>query len=85
MAKQDARKIALPTIGHVDLNDFDLYSRARNVAVEIERPVFCLIGANGTRQINLPEHRQLRDHRSDTRSNQKLPICTGLHARCLAT
>ena len=47
MAKQDARKIALPTIGRVDLNDFDLYSRARNVAVEIERPVFCLIGANG--------------------------------------
>lgn len=41
------RKLALPTIGHVDLNDFDLYSRARNVSVEIERPVFCLIGANG--------------------------------------
>lgn len=47
MAEAEDRRIALPVIGHVNLDDFDLYSRARNIAVEIERPVFCLIGANG--------------------------------------
>lgn len=41
------RKISLPTIERVALENFDLYSNEPNVSVVIERPVFCLIGANG--------------------------------------
>jgi hypothetical protein len=41
------RKISLPTIKRVALANFDLYSNEPNASVEIERPVFCLIGANG--------------------------------------
>lgn len=40
-------KIALPTIERVALENFDLYSNEPNASVLIERPVFCLIGANG--------------------------------------
>ena len=38
---------SFPTISGVRLTDFDLYRRNPNVAVNVDRPVFCLIGANG--------------------------------------
>ena len=41
------RKILLPTIERVSLENFDLYSNEPNASTLIERPVFCLIGANG--------------------------------------
>jgi len=41
------RKISLPTIKRVALANFDLYSNEPNASANIERPVFCLIGANG--------------------------------------
>lgn len=41
------RKISLPTIKRVALENFDLYSNEPNASTDIERPVFCLIGANG--------------------------------------
>lgn len=41
------RKISLPTIKRVALANFDLYSNEPNASADIERPVFCLIGANG--------------------------------------
>ena len=41
------RQISLPTIARVALANFDLYSNAPSVSVDIQRPVFCLIGANG--------------------------------------
>lgn len=41
------RKISLPTIKRVVLANFDLYSNEPNACADIERPVFCLIGANG--------------------------------------
>ncbi|BDG74386.1 ATP-binding protein [Roseomonas fluvialis] len=41
------RKISLPTIARVALANFDLYSNEPNACAVIERPVFCLIGANG--------------------------------------
>lgn len=40
-------KISLPTIARVALANFDLYSNEPNASADIERPVFCLIGANG--------------------------------------
>src|SRR5215208_7496675 len=40
-------KISLPTIARVALANFDLYSNEPNACEDIERPVFCLIGANG--------------------------------------
>lgn len=40
-------KISLPKITRVALSNFDLYSNEPNASAEIERPVFCLIGANG--------------------------------------
>jgi len=40
-------KISLPTIKRVALANFDLYSNEPNANAEIERSVFCLIGANG--------------------------------------
>lgn len=41
------RKISLPIIERVALENFDLYSNEPNASAEIERHVFCLIGANG--------------------------------------
>ncbi|MFE0015963.1 AAA family ATPase [Mesorhizobium sp. NPDC059054] len=41
------RKISLPTIERVALENFDLYSHEPNATTIIKRPVFCLIGANG--------------------------------------
>lgn len=41
------RKISLPAIKRVALANFDLYSNEPNASADIERPVFCLIGANG--------------------------------------
>ncbi|WP_428481227.1 AAA family ATPase [Pyruvatibacter mobilis] len=41
------RKISLPTITRVALANFDLYSNEPNADAQIDRPVFCLIGANG--------------------------------------
>jgi chromosome segregation ATPase len=41
------RKISLPMIKRVALANFDLYSNEPNASTVIERPVFCLIGANG--------------------------------------
>jgi energy-coupling factor transporter ATP-binding protein EcfA2/hemerythrin superfamily protein len=41
------RKISLPTITRVALANFDLYSNEPNANAQIDRPVFCLIGANG--------------------------------------
>jgi len=41
------KKISLPQIKHVGLENFDIYSRQPNIQVEINRGVFCLIGANG--------------------------------------
>lgn len=40
-------KITLPRIGKVTLENFDLYSNQQNPVVMIEKPVFCLMGANG--------------------------------------
>lgn len=40
-------RISMPTIKRVALANFDLYSNEPNASVEIGRPVFCLIGANG--------------------------------------
>ena len=40
-------EIALPTISVVKLNAFSLYSEQPNVAVNLRKSVFCLIGANG--------------------------------------
>ena len=37
----------LPTIKGVELSAFDLYRRKPDVDIDVERPVFCLIGANG--------------------------------------
>jgi len=37
----------LPVIRAVRLSDFDLYKKQPNAEVTIEKPVFCLIGANG--------------------------------------
>lgn len=47
MADMGDRKISLPTIKQVALANFDLYSNKPNACATIERPVFCLIGANG--------------------------------------
>lgn len=41
------RKLRLPKIESVALVDFDLYTENPNASVEIDRSVFCLIGANG--------------------------------------
>lgn len=41
------RKISLPTIARVALANFDLYSNEPSANANIDRPVFCLIGANG--------------------------------------
>lgn len=41
------RKLSLPAIKRVTLANFDLYSNEPNASADIERPVFCLIGANG--------------------------------------
>jgi energy-coupling factor transporter ATP-binding protein EcfA2 len=40
-------KISLPNIACVALANFDLYSNEPNASIHIDRPVFCLIGANG--------------------------------------
>ena len=40
-------RYCLPTIGRVELSGFDLYRRRPDVRINIDRPVFCLIGANG--------------------------------------
>jgi ABC-type lipoprotein export system ATPase subunit len=45
-AKQK-RKINFPQIARVALSNFDIYSRQPCAEVQIERHVFCLIGANG--------------------------------------
>lgn len=42
-----ARKLTLPRICRVALENFDLYSLQPNADVRVERNVFCLIGANG--------------------------------------
>jgi ABC-type lipoprotein export system ATPase subunit len=42
-----AKKITLPHIKRIALENFDLYSNQPNAEVTIERAVFCLIGANG--------------------------------------
>jgi len=47
MSDMADRRISLPTIKRVALANFDLYSNEPNASAEIERPVFCLIGANG--------------------------------------
>lgn len=48
MAKSAAaRKISLPKIERIALENFDLYSRESNISVKVGKPVFCLIGANG--------------------------------------
>ncbi len=41
------RRINFPIFQRLALNDFDLYSRRPNVEVNIDKNVFCLIGANG--------------------------------------
>jgi energy-coupling factor transporter ATP-binding protein EcfA2 len=41
------RKIAMPRISRIALENFDLYSNEPNLNVAVERKVFCLIGANG--------------------------------------
>ncbi|MEF8758745.1 MAG: AAA family ATPase [Candidatus Accumulibacter sp. UW25] len=41
------RKITLPKIFRVALENFDLYTHQPDVEVKIEKKVFCLIGANG--------------------------------------
>ena len=41
------RGYRLPTIAWVELSAFDLYRRMPDVRIDIERGVFCLIGANG--------------------------------------
>lgn len=43
----EPRKIIFPKIRKVKLEGFDLYSHNPNVEVDIEKDVFCLIGANG--------------------------------------
>lgn len=40
-------KYFLPTIASVQLAEFDLYRRKPDVGIELDRMVFCLIGANG--------------------------------------
>jgi len=40
-------KIEFPKIENVELSDFDLYTRKPDVSVNIDRSVFCVIGANG--------------------------------------
>ena len=40
-------KYRLPTISRVQFSGFDLFRRKPDVRVNINRPVFCLIGANG--------------------------------------
>lgn len=47
MPKIADNKVSLPTIARVALANFDLYSNEPNASAVIERPVFCLIGANG--------------------------------------
>jgi ABC-type cobalamin transport system ATPase subunit len=42
-----AKKVSFPRIDRITLENFDLYSRDSNVDVKVEKPVFCLIGANG--------------------------------------
>ena len=40
-------KYFLPTIRSVQLSEFDLYRRKPDIGIELDRAVFCLIGANG--------------------------------------
>ncbi|MCY3811294.1 MAG: ATP-binding protein [Gammaproteobacteria bacterium] len=40
-------RYCLPAIGRVELSGFDLYRRKPDVRINIDRSVFCLIGANG--------------------------------------
>lgn len=47
MADASGKKIGLPTIERVSLNDFDLYTVRQDNDIQVTRPVFCLIGANG--------------------------------------
>ena len=50
------RKISLPTIARVALSNFDLYSNKPDARADIERPVFCLIGANGLGKSTFLDH-----------------------------
>lgn len=43
----DERKISLPRLSKVALENFDIYSRKPNAVASIERDIFCVIGANG--------------------------------------
>ena len=44
---KDGAWIRLPTIEKVALEGFDLYTRKPSQEIVVEKPVFCLIGANG--------------------------------------
>jgi energy-coupling factor transporter ATP-binding protein EcfA2 len=47
MNQRLAKKLSFPRITRIAFANFDLFSREHNPKVTIERPVFCLIGANG--------------------------------------
>lgn len=42
-----AKKVSFPRIVRIALENFDLYSNEASPSVDVERNVFCLIGANG--------------------------------------
>ena len=46
-AEPEFQRVRLPRLESVGFADFDLYKRQPNVQTEVDRPVFCLIGANG--------------------------------------
>lgn len=43
----ERNKITLPIIKQVRLYDFDLYTSNPNIITEVNKNVYCLIGANG--------------------------------------
>ena len=47
MADEGFNQLRLPKLAGVAFSDMTLYRRKRNAAVVIQKPVFCLIGANG--------------------------------------
>lgn len=47
MADEGFNQLRLPKLAGVAFSDMTLYRRKRNAAIAIQKPVFCLIGANG--------------------------------------
>ena len=47
MADAGFQQLRLPKLARVAFSDMTLYRRQRDATVDVDRPVFCLIGANG--------------------------------------